>query len=115
MREWQDEIVFLHKIVPGGTDKAYGIHVARLAGIPPQVLDRARAILSHLEQEHVGGRGTPAAIPVREEPAAAPVQQLGLFAGPGDALVRELEGVDVNSLTPLEALNLLDKWRRTLL
>jgi DNA mismatch repair protein MutS len=53
VREWQDEIVFLHKIAPGSADKSYGIHVARLAGVPPEVLDRAREVLERLEAHHV--------------------------------------------------------------
>ncbi len=112
VREWKDEIVFLHKIVPGGTDKAYGIHVARLAGIPPGVLSRAKEILGHLEQEHVGGRGTPAAVPRRLDPA--PVMQLGLFATRGDDIIRELEALDPNGMTPLEALERISKWRAQL-
>ena len=57
VREWQDEIVFLHKIVPGGTDKSYGIHVARLAGVPRPVVERALSILSSLEAQHVDEDG----------------------------------------------------------
>ncbi|MHC4935407.1 MAG: DNA mismatch repair protein MutS [Planctomycetota bacterium] len=116
VREWKDEIVFLHKIVPGGTDKAYGIHVARLAGIPPAVLDRARTILGHLEQEHIGGRGTPASIPTPTEPPPPPgsAQQLGLFAARGDDVIRELEALDPNSLTPLDALSAIFRWREKL-
>ena len=116
VREWKDEIVFLHKIVPGGTDKAYGIHVARLAGIPPAVLDRARTILGHLEQEHIGGRGTPASIPTPAEPPSPPgsAQQLGLFAARGDDVIRELEALDPNSLTPLDALSAIFRWREKL-
>ncbi len=112
VREWKDEIVFLHKIVPGGTDKAYGIHVARLAGVPREVLERAKVILGHLEQEHVGGRGTPAAVPTRPDPVE--VTQLGLFASRGDDVVRELESLDLNRLTPLEALNLIARWRESI-
>jgi DNA mismatch repair protein MutS len=51
VREWHDEIVFLHKIVDGGTDRSYGIHVARLAGVPREVLERAKAILSDIERD----------------------------------------------------------------
>ena len=59
VREWQDEIVFLHKIAAGSADKSYGIHVARLAGIPEEVLDRARAVLADLESHHVETRQRP--------------------------------------------------------
>jgi DNA mismatch repair protein MutS len=50
VREWNDQIIFLRKIVPGGADKSYGIQVARLAGLPKEILDRAKDILSHLEK-----------------------------------------------------------------
>ena len=50
MREWNEQIIFLRKIIPGGADKSYGIHVARLAGVPKEILDRAKDILSHLEK-----------------------------------------------------------------
>jgi DNA mismatch repair protein MutS len=53
VREWQDDIVFLHKIAPGSADKSYGIHVARLAGVPPDVLDRAKQVLKELESHHL--------------------------------------------------------------
>ncbi len=53
VREWQDDIVFLHKIAPGSADKSYGIHVARLAGIPSEVLERARTVLQQLESHHL--------------------------------------------------------------
>jgi DNA mismatch repair protein MutS len=53
VREWQDDIVFLHKIAAGGADKSYGIHVARLAGVPREVLERARAVLHQLESHHL--------------------------------------------------------------
>jgi DNA mismatch repair protein MutS len=116
VREWQDEIVFLHKIVPGGTDQAYGIHVARLAGIPAEVLARAREILGRLEEEHVVGRGA-AAIPARAAPPPrkpAPVVQLPLFAPRGEDVIRELAAIDPDSITPREALRKLAEWRERL-
>ena len=54
VREWEDQVIFLHRIVEGGTDRSYGIHVARLAGIPRDVLDRARQLLGELAVHHVG-------------------------------------------------------------
>src|SRR5262245_61451623 len=74
--EWGDEIVFVHKIVDGGTDKSYGLHVARLAGIPGQVIGRAREVLAEIEDEVSGmaprlGRG--------KKPAR---KQLNLFKPP---------------------------------
>jgi len=102
VREWGEEIVFLHKIVEGGTDRSYGIHVARLAGVPPTVLERARSILRDLERDEEGlarkileGTVTPG--------AAVRPQQLGLFAQPS-VVEEELASLDLDRLSPLEAL-----------
>ncbi len=105
VREWQDQIVFLRKVVPGRSDRSYGIQVARLAGLPPSVIRRAREILSGLEQDELarGGRPTIAGAATRE----GPQQQLGLFQVPSDALRDRLREIDVNTLTPLQALSLL--------
>jgi DNA mismatch repair protein MutS len=102
VREWNDEIIFLHRVRPGATDRSYGIQVARLAGLPAPVIARAKALL--LELETAGPR-------LPEPPGRT---QLGLFAPPRDPLVEELARVDVNHLTPVEALNLLAKWRERL-
>ena len=82
VREWNDEIIFLHKVRPGGTDRSYGIQVARLAGLPPAVIARAKAILGELERERSGarGRGGPRA-------AARAPAQLGLFPPAHDPLL----------------------------
>jgi DNA mismatch repair protein MutS len=101
VREWRDRIVFLHRIVEGGTDRSYGIHVARLAGVPAPVTQRADAILRFLEAAHRLKR------PDRQELA-----QLPLFApAPEDPAVRHvveaLRGLDVNAITPREALERL--------
>jgi DNA mismatch repair protein MutS len=110
-REWQDGIVFLHKIVPGRSDRSYGIQVARLAGMPPAVITRARAILEALEQDELtrGGRPSISGTP------AEPQRQLGLFQSPAppvhdpkvERLVQRLHGVDIDAMTPLQALSLL--------
>ena len=94
-----DRVVFLHKIVPGGADRSYGIHVAQLAGLPRPVIHRAQEILAELERE--GARG-----PVlrRAEPTA---RQLALFSTEPHPVVEALRQLDVNSLTPLEAISKL--------
>jgi DNA mismatch repair protein MutS len=69
VREWQDQVIFLHKIAPGSTDRSYGIHVARLAGVPEEVLDRARDVLADLETHHVNSRPRR---PRRRNPDEAP-------------------------------------------
>jgi DNA mismatch repair protein MutS len=109
VKEWNDEIVFLHKVRPGGTDRSYGIQVARLAGLPPSVITRARAILGELESE--GSELSAALAPAvsRQEPA-----QLGLFPTAVDPIVKELSQLDVSGVTPLQALNLLAAWQERL-
>jgi DNA mismatch repair protein MutS len=102
VREWNDEIVFLHKVRPGGTDRSYGIQVARLAGLPPAVIARARALLAELETAGQGRADT------------ADAAQLGLFAAAVDPLADELARLDLSHLTPIEALNLLVKWQQRL-
>jgi DNA mismatch repair protein MutS len=105
VREWNDEIVFLHTVRPGGTDRSYGIQVARLAGLPAAVVARAKAILADLESERasLAAAGTAA--------SAEPVQ-LGLFPGGSDPILKDLAALDVGSTTPLQALNLLAEWQR---
>jgi DNA mismatch repair protein MutS len=112
VREWQDDVVFLHKIVAGAADKSYGIHVARLAGIPREVLERARQILARLEADHLdeGGRATWA-----RRPQVRPGQlQLTLFEPPPHPLLDEIRTADLENLTPVNALNLLQQWQQTL-
>jgi DNA mismatch repair protein MutS len=98
-----DEVVFLHQIVPGGTDRSYGIHVAQLAGLPRDVINRAREILVELE-EHAP---TAAVEPSHLRPA----QQIALFPEISPVL-EELQDLDVSSMTPLEAINKLYEWKR---
>jgi DNA mismatch repair protein MutS len=80
VQEYQDEIIFLHKIAPGSADKSYGIHVARLAGVPEEVLDRAKEVLSELESHHVETQQRPGATRRRRREA---VPQPGLFGDLG--------------------------------
>jgi len=109
VREWNDEIIFLHKVRPGGTDRSYGIQVARLAGLPPAVIARAKAILGELERERSGLEAA-----VAPEPAAGAPAQLGLFPPAHDPLLRELAALDPGAMTPLQALNLLAEWQQRL-
>jgi len=111
VREWEDEVVFLHKIVPGGTDKSYGIHVARLAGVPREVVHRARDILAALESQHVdeSGRSLLArrvnhgALQADPKRRSAP-DQLSLFEDPGRVVIDELRKLNLDAMTPIEAL-----------
>ncbi|HEY3101294.1 MAG TPA: DNA mismatch repair protein MutS [Methylomirabilota bacterium] len=104
VREWNDEIVFLHKVRPGGTDRSYGIQVARLAGLPLPVIARAKALLARFEDQR------------QATAEAADAVQLGLFtaAAAPDPVVAELAALDLAHLTPIEALNLLVKWQQAL-
>ncbi len=105
VREWQDQIVFLRKVVPGRSDRSYGIQVARLAGLPPAVVARARAILEALERDELSRGGRPS-FSDRTRPAGC---QPGLFEGDPAAspIVRRLREIDIDRLTPLDALTLL--------
>jgi len=107
VREWADEVIFLHKIVEGGTDRSYGVHVARLAGVPKDVIDRARAILPQM-QAHLAENLDMPALASRARAAAA---QMQLFADPAARIAREVKDVDLDNLTPVQALDLLRKLR----
>jgi DNA mismatch repair protein MutS len=108
-REWQDDIIFLHKILPGRSDRSYGIQVARLAGLPPSVIARARAILGALETDELSRGGRPAL----SGAAPAAQQQLGLFqAAVEDRFRDRLRAIDIDRTTPIEALRLLAELGR---
>lgn len=114
VREWEEEIVFLHKIVDGGTDRSYGIHVARLAGVPRELIDRARRILQDIEEDsedlapRLAGRN--------ERQPSRPVigQQLSLFASAPSRVEKALAELTVEELTPLQALVELDRLKKLL-
>lgn len=111
VREWHDDIVFLRKVVPGRSDRSYGIQVARLAGLPPSVVTRAREILSGLERDELSRGGRPSL----SASAAGAQRQLGLFQ-PASAedhpVLKRLQLVDVDRLTPLEALTLVAELKK---
>jgi DNA mismatch repair protein MutS len=110
-REWKDDIVFLHKILPGRSDRSYGIQVARLAGLPGAVIARARDILHALEQDELSRGGRPAISGQR----SAPQEQLGLFqtVSPAEERLRDrLREIDINRTTPLDALQLLQDLKK---
>ena len=108
VREWNDEVIFLRKIIPGGTDKSYGIHVADMAGLPVEVVDRAKTILNTLEKhaikgEQITGDNVPRQI---KRP-----NQMMLFDDTPHPAVEELKEVNLNELTPIEALNKLKQLK----
>jgi len=112
VREWQEEVVFLHKIVEGTADKSYGIHVARLAGVPREVVERAKDILGQLEAEHhdASGRSRIA----QGEKKRAGQMQLTLFAPLDHPLLDELRALDLDDVSPREALRRLEQWQSDL-
>jgi DNA mismatch repair protein MutS len=131
IKEWNDQIIFLRKVIEGGADKSYGIQVARLAGLPKEVIARAREVLANLEKaefNEVGeptpasksgrgdagtrGRGETADAETRGRGDAARERQLGLFAARDANLVREIAELDLNSITPLDAMNKLAELKK---
>jgi DNA mismatch repair protein MutS len=111
-REYKDEIIFLRKIVPGRSDRSYGIQVARLAGLPAAVVARAKEILAGLESDELSRAGRPS---LSDAPRQQASPQLGLFAAPADVegeLARKLRSIDVDETTPRQALDLLAQLRR---
>ena len=114
VREWEGRVVFLRKVIPGGADRSYGIHVAELAGIPEAVIARAREILANLEEQELDVRGLPKF--ARKEGAAAAEGQLSLFSGQEELVLEKLREVEIGQMTPVAALSLLaslqDRIRR---
>jgi DNA mismatch repair protein MutS len=111
-REWHDSVVFLRKIEPGGSDRSFGIQVARLAGLPAPVVARAQEILRNLESTEFDREGRPRLAHSDEPPAGA--RQLSLFSGQNDAVLEELRRADPDHMTPLQALALLAELRKRL-
>jgi len=108
VREWMDEVVFLHKILPGGTDKSYGIHVAKLAGVPKSIIERSSEILKELENTFAKeASGAHLAKNKTKEPDKA-----SLFVQKHKSVLEKLASTDINNLTPLEAINLLGLIRK---
>jgi DNA mismatch repair protein MutS len=107
VREWMDEVVFLHKILPGGTDKSYGIHVAKLAGVPKSIVERSKGILTELESaftKEAAGRH------LSRHKTKQPDKDT-LFVQKHKSVLEKLSSIDINNLTPIEAINLLNQIR----
>ncbi len=107
VKDRNDEIVFLHKIIPGGTDESYGIYVAKIAGIPQEVIQRSRQILTQLE---LSGK-----LHDKIRKHSPPEVQLSLFTDSagrlGEEITDEIRGLKMDTLTPLSALNKIDEWK----
>ena len=115
-REWKDDIIFLRKVEPGRSDRSYGIQVARLAGLPAETIARARDILNGLENDELSRGGRPS---FNGSPTGQPndTLQLGLFRAPSTAestLLERLRTIEIDHLTPLDALALLAELKRSI-
>lgn len=113
VKEWGDKIIFLRKIVEGGASRSYGIEVARIAGVPQEVITRAKEILQNLEKGEFDEIGMPRIarglnIAKNDQP------QLNLFMESEDEIISELRKFDISSMTPLDALNKLSDWKSKL-
>jgi len=106
VKEWEDRIVFLRRVVPGSADKSYGLHVARLAGLPPAVIERAAEVLGNLEAQEYDFTGKPR-LARGKIPASRNPDQLSLFTPPRHAVIDLLREARVEEMTPLDALNFL--------
>ena len=112
VKEWNGEIIFLRKIVEGGANRSYGIQVARLAGLPEKVIDRAKEILANLEKGELDATGMPKLATTKQPGSKRPGSpQLNLF-NPPDPLRSDLKKIRIDQLTPLEAINILDELKR---
>ncbi len=112
VKEQAGDVIFLHKIIEGTANKSYGIHVARLAGVPQKVIDRARIILETLEGDHFNKQGE-SKVPSRNTHKSSQ-KQLTLFEQPEHPMLDKIRGIDINSMTPLDALAELNRMRNEL-
>jgi DNA mismatch repair protein MutS len=112
-REWEGEVVFLRKVADGTADRSYGVQVARLAGIPEPVLERAREILHNLEKHQLDVGGRPRLAEHAGEPALKDTQ-LDLFRGQGELVLDAVAKLDIDRMTPLAALQLLATFQHRL-
>ncbi len=114
VKEWGDRIIFLRNIVKGGTNRSYGIQVARLAGVPEGVIVRAKEILENLEKGELDEVGMPKIARGKKPDIKEKTGQLNLFLDDEDHIISELKGVDVSNMTPLEAMNKINQWQMKL-
>jgi DNA mismatch repair protein MutS len=112
VREWNDTIIFLHKLMKGGTSRSYGIQVAALAGVPPLVVERAKEILKNIETGEFNHQGEPRIAAQKKGTKGNHPSQLSLFGGGPDPIRDKLKEVKPDDLSPLEALNLLYELKK---
>ncbi len=113
VEEHGDQVIFLRKIIPGGTDNSYGIYVAQLAGLPPELIERAREILQNLEANELNPHSRKPRLARRRPGRDVDQNQINLFAPPRPSAVESrLKEIDVNNLTPIQALQKLDELKK---
>ena len=115
VREWEGEVIFLRKIVEGGTDKSYGVHVAKLAGVPKPIIERAKTILTQLEASNLDEQDRPRIAPVKVRAKKPAEMQLTLFRSPHEASIDAIRKLDTDTLSPLEALMKLQQLKSEIL
>ena len=110
VKEWKDQLIFLHKLVEGGASRSYGIQVARLAGVPESVVNHARSVLNDIES---GNHKFPvdSQLKTRKHLSKSASVQLSLFSEDENALIEKLIQIEISTLTPLDALNCLSELR----
>ena len=114
VKEWNGKIIFLRKLVPGGTSRSYGIQVARIAGLPEEVLERAREILVNLEGEELDEVGRPRMAHSHKTKQPEDILQLSLFGAKEQKLKKWIQGLDISTMAPLEALIELNRLKEYL-
>jgi DNA mismatch repair protein MutS len=116
VKEWEGEVIFIRKLLRGGTSRSYGIQVARLSGIPQSVIERAKEILANLELTEFDKNGQPMLSRGKNPGKKEKVSQPTLFSAPQDPdlleIAKEIKSLELETLSPLEALNLVWKWRK---
>ncbi|NJD38401.1 MAG: DNA mismatch repair protein MutS, partial [Geobacter sp.] len=108
---WNDQVIFLRTIIPGAASHSYGIQVARLAGMPREVIERAKEVLKTLEEGEFE-QGSPRLSKSSISPPDSGSAQFTLFEQQGELLRERLKKLNINAMTPLEALNLLDDLKK---
>lgn len=114
VKEWNERVIFLRKLVEGPTSRSYGIQVARLAGLPEGIVERAKEVLANLEHGEFTEEGMPKLALSRKKKITWDSKQMSLFQPPRDPIRETIRKTDLNSLTPLEALNLLSELKAKL-
>jgi len=114
VKEWNDQIIFLRKLIPGGTSRSYGIQVARIAGLPQKVIGRAREILDNLERGEGNEVGSPRMAMDRSGKDKQETTQLSLFGAQDQRLKKWIQNLDISSMSPLEALIEINKMKEYL-